>query len=88
MSTPSSEHVDRLWQALPPQARLVLQTMAQMQNRPVEDVLRDEIEHYIAGKVPAVDIDSAMRSIQQTAYGAGYWLGRLRGFARRMGQSD
>lgn len=88
MSAPSPEQVDRVMQALPPEARLALNAMAELQRRPAEDVLRDEIERYIQGKIPAVDIEDALRAVQTTAYEAGYLLGRLRGFARRMGESD
>ncbi len=82
------QEVDRVMQALPPEARVALDTMAQLQNRPVEDVLRDEIEHYIAGKMPAIDIDSAMQGIKATAWQAGYLIGRLRSFARRMSDDE
>ena len=82
------QEVDRVMQALPPEARLALNTMAELQNRPAEDVLRDEIRHYIEGKVPAIDIDAAMEGIKSTAYEAGYLIGRLRSFARRMSEDD
>ena len=39
----SAEELEIAMRALPPQARIALETMAQMQNRPAEDVLRDEI---------------------------------------------
>ena len=80
MTTP--REVQRVMQALPPEARVALDTLAQMQNRPAEDVLRDQIQAYIAGKVPAVDIDGAMRAVKATAYQAGWMIGRLRRFAR------
>lgn len=84
-----SEHeVDRVMQALPPEARLALNTMAQLQNRSVEDVLRDEIANYIAGKIPHVDLEGAVSTIKSTAYQAGYMLGRLRRFARDMTDDD
>ena len=51
-------------------------------------MLRDEIREYIAGKVPAIDIDAAMQGIKSTAYQAGFLIGRLRSFARRMGSED
>ncbi len=78
----SNGEVDRVMQALPPEARAALKCMSEMQNRPVEDVLRDEIERYIAGKLPAIDIDFAMEQIKQTAHKAGFLIGRLRRFAR------
>ena len=80
--------MDIAMRALPPQARIALETMARMQDRPAEDVLRDEIREYIAGKVPAIDIDAAMQGIKSTAYQAGFLIGRLRSFARRMGSED
>ena len=84
--TPSE--VDRVMQALPPEARAALKCMSQMQERPVEDVLRDEIERYIAGKLPAIDIDFAMEQIKATAHQAGYLIGRLRRFAREHTESE
>lgn len=83
MSQLTTHDLDRVMHALPPQAQFVLRTMAQAQNRPVEDVLRDEIELYIAGRIPAVDLDGAMKAVQSTAYQAGYLIGRLRAFARQ-----
>ena len=44
----SSEELEIAMRALPPQARIALETMAQMQKRSDEDVLRDEIRQYIA----------------------------------------
>ena len=86
MSHIESQEVERVMQALPPEARLALNTMAELQKRPVEDVLRDEIARYIEGKVPSIDIDSAMQGIKATAWQAGYFIGRLRSFARRMSE--
>jgi hypothetical protein len=51
-------------------------------------VLRDEIERYIAGKLPAIDIDFAMEQIKATAHQAGYLIGRLRRFAREHTESE
>ena len=39
-------------QGLPPEARAALNVMSQMQQRPPEDVLRDEIKNYIEGRLP------------------------------------
>lgn len=84
-----SEHeVNRVMAALPPEARLALNTMAQLQNRSVEDVLREEIANYIAGKIPHVDLDGAMSTIKSTAYQAGFMLGRLRRFAREFADDE
>ena len=47
MSNIEPHEVERVMQALPPEARLALNTMAELQRRPVEDVLRDEIARYI-----------------------------------------
>lgn len=80
----STEELEIAMRALPPQARIALETMAQMQNRPAEDVLRDEIRQYIAGRLPIVNIDAAIEAIQATAHTAGYLIGRLRRFAREM----
>ena len=79
----SSEELEIAMRALPPQARIALETMAQMQKRPAEDVLR-EIRQYIAGRLPIVNIDAAIEAIQATAHTAGYLIGRLRRFAREM----
>lgn len=81
-------HIDRVMNALPPEARLALNTMSEMQKRPAEDVLRDEIARYIDGKIPHVDIDAAMRTLQGGARQAGFLIGRLRRFARSMGSED
>ena len=59
----SSEELEIAMRALPPQARIALETMAQMQKRPAEDVLRDEIRQYIAGRLPIVNIDAAIEAI-------------------------
>ena len=84
----SEREVDRVMQALPPEARVALKFMSEAQKRPVEDVLRDEIEAYIAGKLPAIDIDFAMEQIKQTAHKAGFLIGRLRRFAREYTSDD
>ncbi len=78
--------VDFVMQALPPQARIALDALSELQKRPAEDVLRDEIAKYIAGRLPAIDIDSALSALQQTAYQAGYLIGRLRRMSREFGE--
>lgn len=88
MSEWPDRDVDRVLQALPPQARFVINTMAQAQNRPVEDVLRDEIRAFIAGRLPAIDLEGAVRSVRGTAHEAGYLLGRLRRLARDWSADD
>lgn len=70
--------VVRVFNALSPQARTILDILAKAQKRSPEEVLRDEIRTYVAGNVPQVDIDSAMRSLQSGAYQAGWFVGRLR----------
>lgn len=85
---PQDNDIDRVMQALPPAARIALKTLSQAQDRPVEDVLRDAMRDYIAGRVPAVDIDSAMASIQTTAYRAGCLIGKLRRLSRQYGDDD
>ena len=81
-----NDDVDRVMQALPPQARIALDVLSETQKRPVEDVLRDEIAKYIEGRLPAVDIDGAMNAIKATAYQAGFLIGRLRKFSREFGE--
>ena len=44
------------------------------------------IAKYIAGRLPAIDIDSALSALQQTAYQAGYLIGRLRRMSREFGE--
>ena len=51
MSLTNKENVDRVMQGLPPEARAALNVMSQMQQRPPEDVLRDEIKNYIEGRL-------------------------------------
>jgi hypothetical protein len=79
-----SETVNEVMNRLAPEARIALETMAEMQKRPPEDVLRDEIQKYIAGKLPAIDIDAIMQNVKTTAYQAGYIFGSIRNFARKM----
>lgn len=83
-----NDDVDRVMQALPPQARIALDVLSETQKRPVEDVLRDEIAKYIEGQLPAVDIDGAMNAIKATAYQAGFLIGRLRKFSREFGEES
>lgn len=83
-----NDDVDRVMQALPPQARIALDVLSETQKRPVEDVLRDEIAKYIEGRLPAVDIDVAMNAIKATAYQAGFLIGRLRKFSREFGEES
>jgi len=73
MSLTNKENVDRVMQGLPPEARAALNVMSQMQQRPPEDVLRDEIKNYIEG---------AIKALQSRSYQAGYIIGSLRKFAR------
>ncbi len=84
----AQHEVDRVMAALPPEARFALNTMAELQKRPAEDVLRDEIADFIAGKVPHVDLEGAVATIRSNAYQAGYMLGRLRRFARSMTEDE
>lgn len=84
----SDEDVQRVMEHLSPQARVALDTLSQAQHRPVQDVLRDEIRTYIAGRLPYIDIDGAMKAIKVTAYKAGWLLGRLKRFAREQGADN
>ena len=79
-----NDDVDRVMQALPPQARIALDVLSETQKRPVEDVLRDEIAKYIEGRLPAVDIDGAMNALRAT----GFLIGRLRKFSREFGEES
>lgn len=69
MSLTIKESVDKVMQGLPPQARTALNVMAEMQKRPPEDVLRDEIRNYIAGRLPAIDLEGARVPSAATAIG-------------------
>ena len=82
MSLTNKENVDRVMQGLPPEARAALNVMSQMQQRPPEDVLRDEIKNYIEGRLPRIDIEGAIKALQSRSYQAGYIIGSLRKFAR------
>ena len=82
MSLTNKENVDRVMQGLPPEARTALNVMSQMQQRPPEDVLRDEIKNYIEGRLPRIDIEGAIKALQARSYQAGYIVGSLRKFAR------
>ena len=86
MNLTSKENVDKVMRGLPPQARTALDVMSEMQKRPPEDVLRDEIQKYIAGRLPSIDIDGAIRVVKDRAYQAGYIVGSLRKIASRWGR--
>ena len=86
MNLTSRENVDRVMRGLPPEARTALNLMSEMQKRPPEDVLRDEIQKYIAGRLPSIDIEGAVRALKDRAYQAGYIVGSLRKIASRWGQ--
>ena len=88
MSLTSKESVDKVMQGLPPQARTALNVMAEMQKRPPEDVLRDEIRNYIAGRLPAIDLEGAVKAIQERTYQAGYLVGSLRKFVSNWNRED
>lgn len=88
MSLTSKESVDKVMQGLPPQARTALNVMAKMQKRPPEDVLRDEIRNYIAGRLPAIDLEGAVKAIQERSYQAGYLVGSLRKFVSNWNRED
>ena len=88
MSLTSKEAVDKVMQGLPPQARTALNVMAEMQKRPPEDVLRDEIRNYIAGRLPAIDLEGAVKAIQERSYQAGYLVGSLRKFVSNWNRED
>ena len=76
----------RPWVILTAETWIALDALSELQKRPAEDVLRDEIAKYIAGRLPAIDIDSALSALQQTAYQAGYLIGRLRRMSREFGE--
>lgn len=86
MNLTSKENVDKVMLGLPPQARTALDVMSEMQKRPPEDVLRDEIQKYIAGRLPSIDIEGAIRVVKDRAYQAGYIVGSLRKIASRWGR--
>lgn len=88
MSLTSKESVNKVMQGLPPQARTALNVMAEMQKRPPEDVLRDEIRNYIAGRLPAIDLEGAVKAIQERSYQAGYLVGSLRKFVSNWNRED
>lgn len=88
MSLTSKESVDKVMQGLPPQARTALNVMAEMQKRPPEDVLRDEIRNYIAGRLPTIDLEGAVKAIQERSYQAGYLVGSLRKFVSNWNRED
>lgn len=88
MSLTRKESVDKVMQGLPPQARTALNVMAEMQKRPPEDVLRDEIRNYIAGRLPAIDLEGAVKAIQERSYQAGYLVGSLRKFVSNWNRED
>ena len=88
MSLTSKESVDKVMQGLPPQARTALNVMAEMQKRPPEDVLRDEIRNYIAGRLPTIDLEGAVKAIQERSYQAGYLVGSLRKIVSNWNRED
>ncbi|MCF0253081.1 MAG: hypothetical protein HUK26_01945 [Duodenibacillus sp.] len=80
--------VEQVMRRLSPQASAALRIMAASQERAPEDVLRDEIRAYIAGRMPAIDIDAAMAAVKDNARRAGWLIGRLRRLQRRFGEDD
>jgi len=78
----------RLFAALAPEAKRALRVLAEAQKRPVEDVLRDEVREYAAGRLPTFDIDAAMSRVKSGAYEAGKVVGQLRSLARRFSEKN
>ncbi len=76
--------VDLIMSRLSPEARATLSVLAQMQDREPEDVLRDEIQKYVRGRVPAIDLEGVTQYIKARSYSAGFLFGRLRRFTRRI----
>ncbi len=88
MSLPPDKKVKLMMTQLPPEARAALNVMAEMQKREPEDVLRDEMQKYIKGKVPAIDLTAITGKIKEKSFTAGYLAGRLRVFARKWTADD
>ena len=80
MNLTGKDSVNQVMQGLPPQAKTALNIMAEMQNRPAEDVLRDEIKKYIEGRLPSIDVEGAIKALQARSYQAGYIVGSIKKF--------
>ena len=68
---------------LSPEARFMLDLLAKSQKRSPEEVLEDEIKKYISGQMPSIDLESITKSLQNTAYQTGYWIGSIKNFIKK-----
>lgn len=86
MDLTKKENVNRIMAGLSPEARHALEVMSQMKNSTPEDVLREEIKRYIAGRIPSIDIEGALSLVKQRAYQAGYIFGCIKKITNRWGR--
>lgn len=54
-----------------------------MRHRPPEEVLREELEGYVADQIPAVDVEGLIRLMGARLYEIGYLVGSVKRFIRK-----
>ena len=70
---------------LSPEAMRALRAVAEMRNRPAEEVLREELRGYIADKLPPMpDIELIIHSMAERFYALGYACGTAKRFLRKL----
>lgn len=68
---------------LSPDALRTLRAVAAMRHRPPEEVLREELEGYVADQIPAVDVEGLIRLMGARLYEIGYLVGSMKRFIRK-----
>ena len=69
---------------LSPEAMRTLRAVSEMRNRPAEEVLREELEGYIADKLPLPDVEGIIHAMGERFYALGYACGTARRFLRKL----
>ena len=69
---------------LSPEAMRTLRAVSEMRNRPAEEVLREELEGYIADKLPLPDVEGIIHAMVELFYALGYACGTARRFLRKL----
>ena len=87
--SPLEEHAPDLTRQamgrLSPEALRALHAVAEMRNRPAEEVLREELKGYIADKLPPMpDIEYIIHSMAERFYALGYACGTAKRFLRKL----
>lgn len=75
--------VQQMLTQMTPQALRVLETIATKRDKNVEDVLRDEIENYIARELPLPPVDEIISTMAGRFYELGYFCGTVKNVLKR-----